>query len=466
MSMQTTPIRLHGRPALPTTGAEKPRSKGLRFRTAHVLWATTFLVGLIVFVAMPQRELPLYVLAGERMLHGESIYRIDERAFTYPPLFALPFVPLTYLPQAAQRVVWYAINFAALAIIFVRLRRRLEPILPVEPTRWTASPWLFWGLVVLIAGRHVSAVLENQSHDLIVFLGTFLAVDALCSARPKVAGLWAGLATALKATPLLFAPVFAWQRRWAACACLASALVAGTLLPDAVLPARDGVSWTVTWYRTFLTTIRPGETAASTRAWYPWNQLNQSLAGTCYRLFTPPTPDPDRYDVSLLYLDRTVLRALTLGCQLATLAWLLWLTRPKLTQHLTGSELSFARLGQGAALLTAMVLLSPTSIKTHFCVLLVPAVYCLADFLYRRRDPLVGAALAAAFVLGTLTAKGIVTKQLGDHVMAYGTVTACAIALYLATGRVLLQRVREASTLHQPNSIAPRAVPNHLRAAA
>jgi hypothetical protein len=429
-----------GRTGLPAAATGKPKSREFPPWLVRLLWAGAFIVGLIVFVSIPQRELPLYVRAGERMLLGETIYRTDERSFTYPPLFALPFVAFTFLPPLWQRVLWYTINFAGLAIILVGLQRRLRPALPAAGSGWAASLLLFWGLIVLLAGRHISAVLENQSHDLLVFLGAFLAVDAMCAARAKTAGMWAGLATALKATPLLFAPVLAWQRRWGACACLALTLTAGTLLPDMLFPARDGVSWTVTWYRTFITTIRPGETAASSRAWYPWNQLNQSLAGTCYRLFTPPTPDPDRYDVSLLHLDRLALRAVTLGCQMAALAWLLWLTRPKLTQNFTGDELSFARLGQGAALLTAMALLSPTSIKTHFCVLLVPVAFCLADFLYRRRDPLVGAALAAAFVLGTLTAKGILTKELGDHVMAYGTVTGCAIALYLATGRVLLQR--------------------------
>ena len=104
--------------------------------------------------------------------------------------------------------------------------------------------------------------------------------------------------------------------------------------------------------------------------------------------------------------------------------------------------MSFARLGEGAALLTAMVLLSPTSIKTHFCVLLVPIAYCLTDFLYRRHDLFVGAALVLACVLGTLTVKGIVSKELGDRIMACGTVTWCALALYLATGRVLLQRAK------------------------
>ena len=98
----------------------------------------------------------------------------------------------------------------------------------------------------------------------------------------------------------------------------------------------------------------------------------------------------------------------------------------------------------GWQLVTAMVLLSPTSIKTHFCVLLLPAAFCAADFLYRRRDPVVGAALALTFVLGTLTVKGLVGREAGDWIMTYGSVTGCAVVLFVATGRVLLQRSRKA----------------------
>src|SRR5262249_12420910 len=187
---------------------------------------------------------------------------------------------------------------------------------------------------------------------------------------------------------------------------------------------------------------------------------------TCYRLFTTPADDPDRYDVSVATLDRTPLRLVTLGCQLAALAWLLWITRPRLTRPLIGAELAFARLGEGAAILTAMVLLSPTSIKTHFCVLLVPVAYCLADFLYRRRGRLVGAALAVSFVLGTLTVKGIVIKELGDRIMAYGTVTGCASALYWATGRVLLQRSRMAASQEETVQVMKEGPLNAARPAA
>jgi hypothetical protein len=406
---------------------------------AVVLLIAVFVAGLIPFLAKPYSELPLYLQAGARMRQGEPIYRTDERPFTYPPLFALPFVPFSRLPASMQRPLWYTINFVALAVIVARLRRRILPMVNAR-----VPEWLFWCLVALLAGRHILAVIENQSHDLLVFLCAFLAIDALSAARGKTAGLLAGLGTALKATPLLFAPLFLWQRRGAAVVCMAIAVLAGTFLPDVLYPARDGSSWNTSWYRTYLHHAKPGESASSA-AWSAWNQLNQSVAGTCYRLFTPPPDEPDRYDVSLLSLDRTALKVVTLGCQCAVLAWLLWLTRPGLTRHLTGDSLSSARLGEGAALLTAMVLLSPTRITTQVCVLLVPVADCLADFLHRRRDPLVGFALLISFVLGTLTAKGIVSKELGDRIMAYGTVTGCAVALYLATGRILLQRARAAS---------------------
>jgi hypothetical protein len=282
--------------------------------------------------------------------------------------------------------------------------------------------------------------LENQSHDLLVFLCAMLAVDALCAGRDRTAGFLAGLGAALKATPLLFAPVLLWQRRLAATAVLLLALAGFTLLPDLLFPANDGVSWTVSWYRTFLTSVGPGESASSS-AWRPWNQLNQSLAGTMYRLFTPlREPEPDQFDVCLAELHPRTLRLVTLSGQLAVLAWLFWVTGPRRAQELSDGDKEFRRLGEGAALVTAMVLLSPTSIKTHFCVLLLPVAFCLADFLYRRRDPIVGAALAAVFILGTLTTKGVLGRPLGDWIMTHGSVTACALALYLATGRILLRR--------------------------
>src|SRR5262249_26545691 len=151
--------------------------------------------------------------------------------------------------------------------------------------------------------RHLLSPLENQSHDLLVFLCALLAIDALCASRPTTAGVVAGLGAALKATPLLFMPLLLWQRRFTAAVVLGLSLTAFPFVPDLLFPAKDHGSWTVGWYRTFIAPIKPGETAVAVGAWYPWNMLNQSLAGTTYRLFTPVDhPNPEWFDVSLMAL--------------------------------------------------------------------------------------------------------------------------------------------------------------------
>jgi hypothetical protein len=385
-------------------------------------------------------ELALYVNAGSRMAHGEPIYRNDERAFSYPPLFALPFTAMSRLPEPVQRPLWFAISLTALVIIVYRLHRRLVPMLPA---RKRPPLWLFWLLVALLSGRHIISVFESRSHDLLIFLCVFLAIDAGCSAKDGLAGLLAGVGAALKATPLLFAPLFLWQRRFVAVVCLAAALTAGMFLPDLLCPAKDGVSWSVSWYDTFIRGVRPGQAPDAAGAWKAWNPYNQSLSGTLCRLFSEKPPSmAQEPDVAIAILRPNALKHTTIAAELAIVAWLGWVTRRRLTTALSDSARSIQRLGEGAALICAMVLLSPMSSKTHFCVLLVPIAFCLADFLYRRRDPLVGTSLVLAFVLGTVTVKGLIRGQVGQLLISYGSVTACALIMLMATGRVLLQRER------------------------
>jgi hypothetical protein len=437
-------------PAAPPTS---PQPAGefacLPTRTAgYGLLALVLLASFLSVTRKDWTELPLYLRAAARLQQGEPLYRHTERPWTYPALFALPFVPMLALPPAVRAPLWHALNGAIVLFLVWRLERRVRPLVQGSAgTSRRAPAWLFWALVWLLAGRHVLSPLENQSHDLVVLLSVVLANEARCTGADLAAGWWAGLGAALKATPLLFLPVFLWQRRFRAAAVMAGVLPALLLLPDALCPAKDGVSWTVAWHREFLTPIKPGEVAVSS-AWDPWCQLNQSLAGTFQRLLVPLPPtgrDPklNQVDVRVLSVSPPVLRGLTLAGQLAVFLWLLWLTRPGALAGLSPQRASWLRFGQGAALVVAMVLMSPTSIKTHFCVLLLPVVFCLGDYLYQRRDRVVGAALLATFVLSTLTVKDLLGKDLGDRVMASGSVTWCALALLLATGHVLLRRARQ-----------------------
>jgi hypothetical protein len=171
------------------------------------------------------------------MAAGEEIYRVERKPFTYPPFFALPFVPLTLLPESSHRLVWYAANLAALAAIVRLLSKQLG-----NAGLSGRSRWVLWIGLVLLAGRHVSSVFENQSHDLLVLLAVMLGIAAFSRGGEVRGGAWIGIASACKATPLLFLPVLASQRRIAASLGVLLAAALATLLPDVMFPRATGSS--------------------------------------------------------------------------------------------------------------------------------------------------------------------------------------------------------------------------------
>lgn len=425
---------------------------------------SVIVVTLIVLLGIPfvtrarENEMEVYLIGTRRYVAGEKVHRYPsemdsrtERAFTYPVLFAVPFVPILDWPKAAQGIAWYGMNLAALGVIFWVLIRRVGPMIPAEaPPRLVR---IFGIMLAVIAARHMLSPLENQSHDLLVFAACALGIEMLCRNREWAAGVWVGLGAALKCTPLLYAPIWVWQRRWSA---VASMLVAGgafTFLPDALYRANDGRPWIQTWYEVFIRKIEIGESAQSdaSQAWDAWTLWNQSIPGTFHRLFThvPRSAyiDDDgkvihtaKFDMHLVHLDRRVLKYLIMAGQLAVLGWLGWVCRRKWTDQADVAEAPTILFGQMSAVLLGMVLLSPTSIKTHFAVMLFPMAFCLADYVWRKRDRFVGAVLLMQILLGTLTAKGIIGTKRGDLVLSYGTVTWCALGLLFATGRIILQR--------------------------
>src|SRR5262245_7321550 len=82
------------------------------------------LAGTLAARSKRSSELAVYATAAKRMMGGEEIYLpTDRKAFTYPPFFAIPFMPIAELPVRWQRSVWWSINIslAGLAIWLVML---------------------------------------------------------------------------------------------------------------------------------------------------------------------------------------------------------------------------------------------------------------------------------------------------------------------------------------------------------
>ncbi len=408
----------------------------------HLLLVVVAGVSIAVTWSSSRGELTVYEAASDRMAAGEEIYRHEDgRQFTYPPFAAMALIPLSVLPDAVALPVWYGLNLLLLIWILRRLGLRLRPMIHHESNRHRMRTGLFVFALALLTARHLLSPLEYRSHDVLVFALLWLAIEAWCNDQAPVTGLAAGLAAAFKATPLVFLPLLVWHRRWKAAGIMVVAAVTVTLLPDLLFPQAGGSSWARVWLQEFASTAQIGSPAESDGAWETWNHLNQSLGGTVYRLFTDHVPlSSDEVNVSLWHLNRRILQVLTAVLQLSVIALVAWIAWPGRSRHLSPQERSLHRLGEGGILLAAMLLLSPMSSKYHFATLVVPLGFVAADFFYRERHPFVGAGLAGVLLLGSFTSKGLIGKELGNKILALGSVTACAALAMVTLAFVLWRR--------------------------
>ena len=403
-------------------GARRPPR---RRRAVWYVAGAALLAAVMPVAADKEGETFVMGRAARQYLAGEQFYRPDEgRAFTYPPFFVLPYVPMAVLPHQVARGAWYFINFCLLGGVLRIVAELAGPMLRRSAPRAGVPPWVALLVIAVLAGRFLISPIENQSHDLIVLLLVLLAVRAAADAR---AGAWAGLAAACKATPALLLPVFGWQRRWTAVAAFLAAGLAATLLPDLLRRNPDDALWGLSWYDRFVSKVGVGAPAEALGAWSSGNPLNQSLAGSLYRC------------ADLAGLSGPGLKLGITACQFAVVALLAWMTWPRRRDEDRAEE-AFRRLGAGGAALCAMLLLSPMSSKQHFCALLVPVVYCVVGWLARGRDRRVGAALVLLFLCGPATAKDLVGRSVGDALLACGSVTWCTVICFAASGDLLLMR--------------------------
>jgi alpha-1,2-mannosyltransferase len=397
-----------------------------------------------------ERELPVYLAGGERMAQGAEIYRrspgpgyeVDGKPFTYPPFAAVPFVPMRHVAKEWQPAVWFAVNFVILVLLARWLHRHASGSRPgLAPPRLV---W-FWVLTAVFGGRHVASVLGNQSHDLLV-CGLVGMTAAAWVAGRNSAAVWAGLGGAMKATPLLFIGLFGVRWRWIAVLLLPFVFVAASLLPDWLYPRADGGSWLRAWYDLNLRGLQVGGAASAAGAWNSHSILNQGLGGTLVRLFQPVQVADSVFvlgqpgDVLCCALPTTLFRIVQIVLQLGVLAVIAFGVRcagravaaakdPVAVQRALG-------LGEVAAIACGMVLLSPQSSKSHFCVWLFPVAFVAERLLRGRRDLVAWALFGSAAVVG-LVAKDLLGKQLGNLLLAFGNVTWATLLLLLATVRCL-----------------------------
>ena len=297
---------------------------------------------------------------------------------------------------------------------------------------------IFW----LGLGCGISSCLDaitNQQTDLIVAALVIAGCGALMRGRDLRAGIWFGLAAALKCTPLLWAGYLAWRRQPRRAALSSSSLPSASIAcRTSRIPPPAAHRALAEWTGRFLLpmTARAHEFGA-------WNcgvGGNQSIAGIWQRWLDYDTA---WHGHNLVGVHRPsgvrpeTLKAVSWGTMLLLLAAGLacsW----RAHQSPSASEGSALEFGM---VLILMVLLSPHSSKPPYCTLLLPGVCVARAALYWPPRRLLSV-LSAAVLLALASNQDLVGEWLYSWTKWHGSLAWCALLLYAASCRVLWQSAR------------------------
>ena len=188
------------------------RSAALLVLAAIVLFSLVFLIRMKDEMA----DFEVNYKAGQRIRSGETLYRTADGhwQFKYLPFSAFLYVPLTLLPLALAKAVWFGLIVAASVSIIVISSKLID-----YKYDTFLSPVL---VTVLVMGRYFFREIQlGQINALITFLLValiWLLARSQTAAAAAVGGALGGLATALKPYALVFFPYFALRKKWTALA--------------------------------------------------------------------------------------------------------------------------------------------------------------------------------------------------------------------------------------------------------
>jgi hypothetical protein len=378
------------------------------------------LVGSVAWIQRPG-DFAGYVLVGNLVLEGRQVYRdAPHGVSTWPPFFSLLCVPLALLAAPTPylaRGVWIALNVALLLLVLRLLARLVHgqalSLRADGPGLSLAAPELL--VPLLVSGRYVVANFEHLQINLVLLALTLGGLYLVTTGREAAGGVWIGLGAAIKVMPAAFLLYLAYRRRWRAA--LAGALATGlfSLSPIAVF------GWSRFWGYV-------ADWRAAVAAGWGAGRMNQSVFAMWDRLLghhmlplavrgadeIPESGDP------IPLLAATLSLAVVVGLALRVFRWE---ARPD----------GWAGLAEWSVVFIVAALFGPVSWKAYLVVLLLPHTLLFAVWRAHAVDPrtrrVAGAVLLASFLLGGLTAHGLVGRALAERLEMASVVTVGALAV-------------------------------------
>ncbi|MGC4934947.1 glycosyltransferase 87 family protein [Gordonia sp. DT30] len=230
------------------------------------------------FATRTRIDLDVYRIGAQIWQQGQSLYADGSMPFTsdgiwlpftYPPFAALGFVPLGAMPLPVAGVVMSVFTIGLLVL-------SLHIVLSLISVGTHGNRW--WLATLIAAGAlWLNPVWMTLGFGQVnVILMAMILVDVFVVARMRrpwgrAQGILAGLASAIKLTPLVFIGVFAAAGRWRAAATAGLAFVLAGAFAWVWLPGDSLGYWTHTLFHT-------------TRIGDPAGRINQNLNAAWVRL--------------------------------------------------------------------------------------------------------------------------------------------------------------------------------------
>lgn len=218
----------------------------------------------------PFVDLSVYRLGGQAVIDGSHLYALrfpGALAFTYPPLAALLFAPLTLMGMAVAKSLITAASLVLLAVT-LRFALGLRPA-----SRWMAGDQATrLALLAAAAALWLEPVWTTLRYGQIdVLIAALVLFDLSRSDQSRWRGVGIGLAIGLKLTPAIFSVYLLLTRRYRAAA-RSLAVFLATLAAGFLAVGGDSAEY---WGGAFIDPSRVGRIE---------NAANQALRGAYARV--------------------------------------------------------------------------------------------------------------------------------------------------------------------------------------
>jgi hypothetical protein len=370
----------------------------------------------------------VYLDTSRRLAAGQDIYPPIPN-FVYPPFSAILFLPLAWVPDKPAQVIWYVASAIAL-VLLVKAAWSLSGGNQVDRLDAPAAEHVIAVLACLCAMRFAFNALGHLSLDLIIALMLMYGGLAAVNGRWMRTAIWWGFAAAFKGPPALFAGYLLWRRQWGPAFVMVVLAVALNLLPDLIHRPAEGGLWVQRWNRQYVQAL--GQADYTPGHWYTDILNNQSMAGGFNRWFLTTfsaVPDGIRLTLRPDAMSATSLRRLLYAVDAVICLIAAAVMMPGSLRSWGDQAPSRASLEISIVMLL-ILLFSPVSSPSLFCIMLLPA-FCVTRAAVRRRDWFCWTCIVLATLASTASHNLGFARTFNREMLWLGVITISATMLLL-----------------------------------